>query len=323
MRPACRTSRLPAFTLVEVLVVIGIIAVLIALLMPGLGRVRAQSRSVTCANQLRQIYAASAAWKIDNETQRFTATNWRSGYRKYLQTPSVYLCPEDDVLTAAQAAGDELMEGAKISDYRVKIYDGSYNYLWDVALEPGPWVQERNRTGNSWEAWIEDQGHKGGGDKDFNDIALGIRDNGNGTVTITILPGGGSGSYHWDFVDGKGNIIWKDMYKSGGAPAGSSVTVAGDVDSGPSSYALSANIDLIYGNTEKVLGLDYLLATALPSQHNWAHADWLDYAGNLRFARHMGQANVLYGDGSVRRTPVSVSRVNPAIQQNRIEFWEP
>jgi prepilin-type processing-associated H-X9-DG protein len=55
-RARCASSGTPAaFTLVELLVVTGLVAALVALLLPALGRVRRQARSAACLSNLRQL----------------------------------------------------------------------------------------------------------------------------------------------------------------------------------------------------------------------------------------------------------------------------
>lgn len=55
------------FTLVELLVVISIIATLLAVLMPALGRARAQAQKVVCRSNLKQLGFAAKLWGGDNE----------------------------------------------------------------------------------------------------------------------------------------------------------------------------------------------------------------------------------------------------------------
>lgn len=109
----CRWVARRGFSMVELLTVIGILAVLLMILLPGVNRARRQSKATTCANQLRQIHTASQVWKVKFDPAPLSAFGWRTAYAPLVEDIRIFNCTEsllveagvDDKRTGDKAAG--------------------------------------------------------------------------------------------------------------------------------------------------------------------------------------------------------------------------
>src|SRR4051794_1619056 len=100
--PAAPSRKPPrqGFTLVELLVVIGIIALLISILLPSLAKSRKQARMVQCSSNLRSLGQAAMQYSISNRNVILPSIIWGPGNKddswahllvsgKYLPNPSI------------------------------------------------------------------------------------------------------------------------------------------------------------------------------------------------------------------------------------------
>ena len=146
-----------AFTLLELLVVISIIAVLAALLLPAIGMVRTAAQGARCQSSLRQIGLAAMAYADDNDghvLRAWGAAGSDPSWMEVLATPL-------EAYTGGAASGlanisrRSVLWGCPQADHQASVPTKAMGYgisltLYSLADGPGrPWDPLVDRALNS------------------------------------------------------------------------------------------------------------------------------------------------------------------------------
>ncbi len=145
------------FTLIELLVVIAIIALLMAILMPALQRVKGQAQSITCQARLKQwgllfnMYTDdydgyfNEGWGVDETTL------WPNALRSYYKDNwGMLLCP-----TATRVMENENDWGTFKAAWRDMDLPGGGEYRYTFSYSINSWTNYMHGDrGDRWEEWF-------------------------------------------------------------------------------------------------------------------------------------------------------------------------
>jgi prepilin-type N-terminal cleavage/methylation domain-containing protein len=308
MFPSIFYRRFPAaFTLIELLVTMIIIGILVAVLMPTLGKAKQKARSVQCVHHLRQLYVAYGVIRGENAQQgenRSLEHGYPGLWLAALGNNSAVLqCPEDRIFTQIPAA--------VVLEVR---YDMN---------SPAPRVWYRRQLREPWPGSFISSGGGSNYTLVLREVVTGIYANvtadgllvdvnvAGDTTYLTSLGGsGGSGGYsvnryEYNVFDTAGNLLKQNWRTSGGVISAATMKV---------SYALNATGFSKWGQ-ERILLLDYPLAWASTSDvwSAWSPAE------RGRIARHSGKANVLLANGAV--VNLTTNEMDPRVSMLRTNIY--
>ena len=304
--------RRAAFTLVELMIVIVVIAILVGLLLSGLQAARERARMTQCANNLRQIGVAHSHYLL--QRNRLAADGWAGseGLLPYLEgQQSMLVCPSRPVKQAGSPNGFPELAGYKLTSTW-------YQWNFEAAFEPidnlgsprprGSRMWYRGEIGDWHVYWYEDLN-----DRNY-DVEFRVKRL-DGDVLLEAQPlFANSGSrVPTTLRDPAGNPVpGFENIKVHGTPKDQirRTTIRGSF----AQYGMNEAVNRFVpgsGDGSKILVVEYGRVVARPLEQAWDEFSQFP---------HRDVMNVLFADGSV--APRDDDEITPAVSSIYDRLWK-
>lgn len=125
------------FTLIELLVVIAIIALLLAILMPSLQKVKKIAQTVVCSSNMKQLALGNLLYAAENDDKVVLAMSeskemWLTTILNYCEDPDIKMCPSVSKESTGSTGGDNTMGPDGGQWAKIESSDGSCYEYWKV-----------------------------------------------------------------------------------------------------------------------------------------------------------------------------------------------